>query len=59
MLNPECVDKTSTEDAKLVFSDENGNKVINLIIDKNDIMSLAKMIQDKFSYRAQKLKKLL
>ena len=57
MLNPECVDKTSTGDAKIVFSDENSNEVLNLIIDKNEVMSLAKMIQDKFSYKAQKLKK--
>ncbi len=53
MLNPECVDKTEDGNAKIIFSDSGGDIVLEVFIDKNDIMQLAKMIQDNFSYRAK------
>lgn len=54
MLNPECVDKISVGTAKITFTDSDGENSVDIFISTYDIMSLARMIQDKFSLKAQR-----
>jgi hypothetical protein len=54
MLNPESVDKKGNDLVEIQFTDEVDDEALTIILKKHDAMDLAKMIQNKCSYAAEK-----
>jgi len=54
MLNVEGIDKMEDGNGEITFSDDNADMVLKVIISKRNAMDLARMIQNKFSYKADK-----
>ena len=54
MLNVEGIDKMKDGNGEITFSDDNADMVLKIIVSKRNAMDLARMIQDKFSYKADK-----
>ena len=54
MLNVEGIDKMKDGNGEITFSDDNADMVLKVIVSKRNAMDLARMIQDKFSYKVDK-----
>ncbi|KKM05493.1 hypothetical protein LCGC14_1753530 [marine sediment metagenome] len=54
MLNFECADAKDGEMAELCFTDSDGDDSVKILVTQQTAWDIAKEIQKKFSYAAQK-----